>query len=335
MLLSAHEQEPILASFSHAGPDAPVLSLSGGAMKGAFGAGFLNGWAAASPDQVLPRFQVVCGISTGALLAPFALLGSAEDLNRVGTAYRSVGHRDLFAKRCTLAALLSTSLATADGLESLIDQYITDDILRRLAAEYTAGQNRVVLIGTVNLNSGKFVPWNISELAVQNEFQLVRHIIFASCVSPALLPPVCIGGEPHVDGGTRRQVFFDDPRIKAMFEVARPQVYAIINGTLGGTLSGQEEWSFFDIAVRGVDILSMEAMIGNLYKMAWQADSRKADLLFTYIEASELCCYPDSYEYEKQDMERLYQYGYQRGFSGQAWASGIEALMKLSEDQNP
>ena len=53
-----------------------VLSLSGGGQNGAFGAGFLIGWRESGRR---PEFDVVTGVSTGALLATHALLGTPAD----------------------------------------------------------------------------------------------------------------------------------------------------------------------------------------------------------------------------------------------------------------
>jgi hypothetical protein len=58
------------------GHDFSILALSGGGEHGAFGAGLLNGW---SETGRRPSFSIVTGISTGALMAPFAFLGSAYD----------------------------------------------------------------------------------------------------------------------------------------------------------------------------------------------------------------------------------------------------------------
>ena len=52
-----------------------VLALSGGASHGAWGAGVIAGW----PDATRPTFDVVTGISTGALQAPYAFLGTDYD----------------------------------------------------------------------------------------------------------------------------------------------------------------------------------------------------------------------------------------------------------------
>ena len=80
--------EPLEAEFFAAGdrqrralglaPDAPlpevqILAVSGGGENGAFGAGLLCGW---SEHGTRPVFELVTGVSTGALTAPFAYLGS-------------------------------------------------------------------------------------------------------------------------------------------------------------------------------------------------------------------------------------------------------------------
>lgn len=48
------------------------LALSGGGENGAFGAGLLAGW---SERGTRPEFDIVTGMSIGALIAPFAFLG--------------------------------------------------------------------------------------------------------------------------------------------------------------------------------------------------------------------------------------------------------------------
>ena len=51
----------------------PWLAMSGGGADGAFAAGLLNGWTQSGKR---PEFSVVTGVSIGALLAPYAFLGS-------------------------------------------------------------------------------------------------------------------------------------------------------------------------------------------------------------------------------------------------------------------
>ena len=57
-------------------PVVNVLALSGGGADGAFGAGLLVGWSAHGGR---PEFQVVTGVSAGAIIAPLAYLGRRHD----------------------------------------------------------------------------------------------------------------------------------------------------------------------------------------------------------------------------------------------------------------
>src|SRR6266851_4514527 len=57
-------------------PPAVYLAISGGGENGAYGAGILTAW---SELGTRPVFKAVTGVSTGALIAPFAFLGSAYD----------------------------------------------------------------------------------------------------------------------------------------------------------------------------------------------------------------------------------------------------------------
>src|SRR5918997_1053364 len=62
------------------------LAISGGGGDGAYAAGFLTGWTRSGQR---PHFEVVTGVSTGALAAPFAFLGSSYDgvLQEIYTQY--------------------------------------------------------------------------------------------------------------------------------------------------------------------------------------------------------------------------------------------------------
>ena len=62
-------------------PISNLLAISGGADDGAFGAGLLVGW---SEHGNRPEFDLVTGISAGALIAPFAFLGREFDTQLAG-----------------------------------------------------------------------------------------------------------------------------------------------------------------------------------------------------------------------------------------------------------
>ncbi len=96
-----------------------VLALSGGGANGAFSAGLLCDWT--DPGR-RPKFQVVTGVSTGALAAPFAFLGAAYD-ERLIRAYTTVGDPDVFVPRFVRTAfnlLRTDSMADTTPLAAYI-----------------------------------------------------------------------------------------------------------------------------------------------------------------------------------------------------------------------
>src|SRR5215831_13927016 len=188
------------------------LALSGGGSDGAFGAGLLVGWSAAGTR---PKFDLVTGVSTGSLIAPFAFLGSSHDgeLKEVFTTY---GLNDIARRRPLVAIAVEASIADDAPLAHLIEQYVTPDFVAAIAGEYRKG--RLPLIGTTNLDAQRPVIWNMGEIAAkgdQDSIELFRKVIRASASIPGIFPPVLVSveqdgkmyDEMHVDGGVAAQVF--------------------------------------------------------------------------------------------------------------------------------
>ena len=95
------------------------LALSGGGAKGAFGAGVLAGWSAAGTR---PEFEIVTGVSTGALIAPMAFLGSDYD-ELMEKMYTEVKSDDIFVKVRGLSTLWNESAASSAPLRSLLENW--------------------------------------------------------------------------------------------------------------------------------------------------------------------------------------------------------------------
>ena len=193
-------------------PVVNYLAVSSGGDAGAFAAGLLVGWTRSGRR---PRFEVVTGVSAGALIAPFAFLGPAfdKDLEAMWTHY---GSEDLIVKQPLAVLLGGSALADTAPLAGLIAHYVDRRLLDAIAAEYRKG--RLLLIGTTNLDAQRPVIWNMGEIARSRHPQalaLFRQVILASVSIPVAFPPVRIeveaGGELrdelHVDGGTTRKVF--------------------------------------------------------------------------------------------------------------------------------
>ena len=187
------------------------LALSGGGSGGAFGAGILTGWTTAGTR---PTFDVVSGVSTGALIAPFAFLGSSYDPT-LAELYTS-GIAETLVRPRPIIGLLGAALSDPAPLRRLVERYVTDDMLRKIAAEHSKGRRLFVV--TTNLDAQRTVIWDMGAIAAHGHEQalvLFRNVLIASASIPAVFPPVMIEvtmngkrfQEMHSDGGATTQLF--------------------------------------------------------------------------------------------------------------------------------
>src|SRR5947209_14195691 len=201
-LSSGIERHPLVSN---------LLAISGGAEDGAFGAGLLVGWSDAGTR---PVFDLVTGVSSGALIAPFAFLGREHDgqLRDIFTRYE---RKDIFTYNVH-GLIEGSALADDRPLAKLIEKYVDEAFLQEVAKARLNG--RILLIGTTNLDTQRPVLWNMGRIAMSRDHDalgLFRKILLASATLPGVFPPVRIqvrvGGqsydELHVDGGVTRQVF--------------------------------------------------------------------------------------------------------------------------------
>ncbi len=244
--LFLRDLEQSLRAMNRDQPGAPItyLSISGGGGRGAFGAGLLNGW---SRQGTRPDFNMVTGISTGALMAPFAFLGSAYDpvLKRL---YTGVTDKDVVRERTYAAIFFSDGLGDTSPLYNLISEYVTPELLRKIAYEYTV-RHRWLLIGTNNLDTGQPIIWNMGKIAAYDTpeaLALFRRVMLASASLPGFFSPVMLDvryqgkayQEMHVDGGVSRQVFlypaslFHESGAYKLLEGRKREAYLIRNDVL-------------------------------------------------------------------------------------------------------
>jgi predicted acylesterase/phospholipase RssA len=175
-----------------------LLSLSGGGQNGAFGAGFLKGWTESGRR---PQFDAVGGVSTGALLATHAFLGTPADDAVLEEMYTKITSADIFTDRSIFGLLSADSLKDTTPLRAMIAKYITAETLQRVAA--AADENRVLAIGTTNIDYGQTWVWNMTLIAKAGQLELYRDILLASASFPIVFPPVEIEGHLFVDGAAR------------------------------------------------------------------------------------------------------------------------------------
>ncbi len=308
-------------------PPANFLAISGGGENGAFGAGLLVGWTAAGTR---PEFKLVTGISTGALTAPFAFLGPAYD-HQLKAVYTTIGEKDVLKKRGQFAALFSDALADNAPLRRLIAKYVTQDMLKAIAAEHAKG--RLLLIGTTNLDARRPVVWNIGKIAATGRpeaLELIHDILVASAAIPAAFPPtmidVTVNGTPyqemHVDGGASAQVFVYPTRLH-LAEVARKarvsrerRVYVIRNSRLDPDWADTERRTL-SIAERAISSLIQTQGVGDLYRIYATAERDGVDFNLAFIPESFDMPLPEPFE--QRYMNALFNLGYELARAGFPW----------------
>jgi len=321
---SLAKEQQWLASQGRTGelPPSYMLAVSGGGDNGAYGAGFLNGWTAAGTR---PQFKAVTGVSTGALIAPFAFLGPRYDyvLERV---YTATSQKDIFKKRGIMGGLFGDAMADTRPLAQTIASYVTPQLLDEIAAEYAKG--RLLLVGTANLDTMEPVIWNMTAIAARKDpeaIKLFSKILLASASIPGAFPPVMIdvtlGGthyqEMHVDGGTTAQLFLYPPTLSLANGPQRKRAaYIIRNARL------DPDWASTDrrtmsIAMRAIDSLTRTQGIGDLYRVYATTQRDGVDYNLTYIPATFNVEHREMFD--TAYMKALYDVGFQAAKAGYQW----------------
>jgi predicted acylesterase/phospholipase RssA len=245
-----------------------LLAISSGSDKGAFSAGFLKGWSAVGTR---PEFDIVVGVSTGAMIAPLAFLGREYDpvLERI---YTTIGPRDIYRPTPISGLVGGPSFASSKPLAEMIDRQITPAMVEEIAAQHARGSRLLVM--TTNLDSQRGTVWDIGAIAqssAPDRERLIERALLASASIPSLLPPVLIdvqsGGqsftEMHVDGGTTASAFAVPPALLWNDEGGGDLPQPL--GTITILYNGQIETEYEVVEPTAFEILtrSLETMIGS------------------------------------------------------------------------
>jgi hypothetical protein len=304
-----------------------LLALSGGGDNGAFGAGLMVGWTERG-DR--PRFDVVTGISAGALIAPFAFLGSNYD-GRLAEVFTAVAPTDvLLLRRFTLPfqILFGQALADTSPLYNLIARHADEALLAAIAEEYRQG--RLLFIGTTNLDVQRPVVWNIGAIAASGHpraLELFRAILLASASIPGAFPPVMISAEfegrrfeeMHVDGGAATQVFLYPPELDPP---AQPGLRRVVHVVRNGKLVMEAETTtpgLFSIARRSASTLLHFSGIGDIQRIRLLAERDGFDFRLAHIARG--FDHPRAEAFDTAYMRALFAHGQQVGRTGEGWVA--------------
>jgi predicted acylesterase/phospholipase RssA len=329
--LAMDRQARALGRKSH--PDLPawqLLAISGGGENGAFGAGLLCGW---TQQGSRPEFELVTGISTGALSAPFAFLGPSYD-SQLRSVYTEITPERVLRKRSLAAALFDDAMADNAPLFSLISQYFDAAMLAAIARAYQSG--RLLLVATTDLDAQQPVIWNIGAIAASGHpraLDTVRRVLLASSAIPAALPPVMIDvtldgetrQEMHVDGGAFVQTFLYPvaltearrQKLASGGRVLRAEAFVIRNGRL------DPEWAAVErrtLGIAGRAIATMITSAGFNDVVRIYDTTRRDDIGYNLAYIGRDFAVPLPTPFDPAYMRALFDYGYQKALRGYDWA---------------
>jgi predicted acylesterase/phospholipase RssA len=306
-----------------AGKPLAILALSGGGAGGAFGAGAVAGLTHAGTR---PEFDVVTGVSAGALVAPYAFLGPSWDA-RLLDAFTGVEGDNLLQSR-GLGVIFGSSVYSGRPLRQLIDTYVTDEMIRAIALE--AAKGRLLLVATTDVASGEPVVWDLGAIAKNGGSSaraLMRDVLLASASVPGMFPPVIIrvaedglnDDQAHVDGCATVPFFVPPALLQTTRNVpatGRAAVFVIVDGSLseGARTTRLTARAILSRSIRvGLDHL----MLTTLRLTAATAQLEGADLRYSSLPADYPL--PDAFDFSARIRGPLFHYAYQCAESGRFW----------------
>jgi predicted acylesterase/phospholipase RssA len=303
------------------------LSLSGGGAEGAYGAGILNGW---SETGTRPEFTLVSGVSTGALIAPFAFLGPKYD-STLRELYTS-GIASTFVEGPSLArAIFGAGLFSRQPLRDAVQKFATQDLLDAIAMEHAKGRRLIVV--TTDLDNEHPVLWDMGAIASTRSpraLSLFQDVITASASIPTVFPPTLIDAEAnghsfkemHVDGTVTTPVFtFPEgfllkPQAQPSMRGPRPTLFILLNNRIEPTFHVVEDTTS-QIAIRAFATKNKQdtrAILSSTYQLAQR---NKMDFNLTFIDGS----IPETSlaGFDTDYMRALYKAGYDKARNGGVW----------------
>jgi hypothetical protein len=313
-----------------------ALALSGGGADGAFGAGLIYGW---SKSGKMPKFKIVTGISTGALMAPLVFLSPQYDyeLKRM---YTSLSDKDIYKQHSIFTIIMGlaniqslSSLADTKPLASVIAKLVDKRMLQRIAREHKKG--RRLLIGTTQLDAQRLVIWNMGAIASSHHpgaLELFRKIMLASASIPVTFPPqyfeIQADGkmyqEMHVDGGVAAQTMLFENALYPFSGVAKllqgqnrdRDLYIIRNDKVLPVWEDVHP-TIKDIATRSISSLIRSQGTGDFYRLYAYTQRYGFNYNLAFI--------PSSFhaeakgEFDSAYMKKLFLVGEKLGSQGYEW----------------
>jgi hypothetical protein len=304
------------------------LALSGGGADGAYGVGVLNGWSAAGTR---PVFSVVSGVSTGGLIAPFAFLGPQYD-DTLKEVYTSGIAESLLNDPSIIRVLFGSGLFGNTRLRELVARYVGPELMAQVARESAKG--RKLLIVTTDLDTQRTAIWDMGKIAAvgtPEALKLFRDVMAASASIPLVFPPIMIEAEGqgrrfqemHVDGGVTAPVLTLPEALLlqgGLSGKSRLDIYILVNKKIERNFELVSN-STIDVASRSLSAITQSQTRAIIYATYDFAKRNRFGFHLSYIARDYPA--PPSEGFDTGYMRALYQYGYDKAASGQAWSTGL------------
>jgi predicted acylesterase/phospholipase RssA len=308
-----------------AGKPLTILALSGGGAGGAFGAGAVAGL---TRTGMRPEFDVVTGVSAGALVAPYVFLGPSWDAQLLD-AFTGVAGENLLQSR-GLGVIFGSSAYSGRPLRQLVDAYVTDEMIRAVARE--AAKGRLLLVATTDVASGESVVWDLGAIAKNGGSSartLICDVLVASASVPGMFPPVIIrvaedgrnDDQAHVDGAATVPFFVPPALLQTPGKVrgtGRTAVFVIVDGSLSGGAQTTR------LTARAILSRSIRVGLDHLLMTTLQLTAATAQLEGADLEYSSLPAdypLPDAFDFSARTRVPLFHYAYQCAESGRLWTA--------------
>jgi len=323
-------------------PVIDVLIVSGGGDWGAFGAGFLKGWERVPKSDPLakPEFAAVTGVSTGALIAPFAFLADNASTDIVVHLYRNP-QPDWVKTRGWLYFLPSNvSLAEVPGLERELRTAVNAETVKRI--EEAGADGRVLAVSTTNIDDASPRAFDMVAEARRarqtGNLDRFRDILLASAGIPGAFPFRMIDNQMYVDGGVIGSILYggraaQDDTLAPEWRETYPELpipkmrYWVIFNNQFRPPPQVTEPSWLSIITRSMETASRSSSLTAMRHLAAMAEIARlkwhADVEVRIVSIPGAWMPPKPGSFQKETMNELVDLGEQMGADPKTWTDAV------------
>lgn len=306
-----------------------ILVLSAGGSDGAYGAGALKGM---TQSRNRADYEVITGVSTGSLIAPFAFVGPEMD-DALEELYASGVLGNALGRPSVISAVRGSSLYPARRVPRFMKRYVNEELLTRIAAEHAKG--RRLLVATANLDANQLTIWDMGRIATaggEENLELFRKVLRGAIAIPGALPPAEIstqtGGrtitELHGDAGVLSYFYVDTDLVPPQYRQAsgnatKPRIDVLLHNQFqsAATPVKAKALTLAGVSVKTLTRTSMKLLLDDAI-----AATQNEQITLRYSFLPQDWQDNSSLEFDAEYMRKTFDLGYQRAVDNQLWQQG-------------